>query len=611
MPKIVCTSKIRAVAESCSLVLNSQHSIIVGSPSDTPYKKKFPENVDIFLSNSLDIKLSGTVDGEKIAAKTILKSQLAQHLLDYFQINAPQLGLDAVSKIHLGADNIPFLTLTSSSCRQELLPRRVKLDAIELCYVWKTKSKAASQSPELMDNPFSSYMSLPFQNLLDNILRRFVTFQMVRRYPLIFGTWCQQLDVEIALFPKIFRAISGIVERSQNPFFRTKCRQLLKRARKQHAKEFAAESSYLSEYLGSIKDAELDEDDPDITQEESFFLSMEQVYRTGLRKPPFKELSRTATSVDRADDDELAQIHTDPAPQNHPDSFDVDLLWMLQPFEYESRSSPSPEASVVDFESDSDGNDMDIETEIICVDSGEELGWDSPPDSPSPLTPENSLFHLESQVDRFPSYASPSSTMSFDLRLAHDMDCSDANSHPRDQQLYLELFPADQDMDTQSWKPCIDESDESDDCMSPDLYPCDETHDLSLGTSSIPFIPLIDLEGGELNPHSQQPSPNLLQNFPDEALMLDEPTHLTLNPFNTRNWDMDPGLDMSSDSDSDERDDGLVDNLDITPDADLDLDMDSHTEILEDTMDQDLAVDFEELGDDIEHWEEDIILEDF
>ena len=49
-----------------------------------------------------------------------------------------------------------------------------------------------------------------------------------RRYPLIFGPWCKQLDVECGFFPSILISIQNIIERSRSPEFQATCQKMLK-----------------------------------------------------------------------------------------------------------------------------------------------------------------------------------------------------------------------------------------------------------------------------------------------------------------------------------------------------------------------------------------------
>lgn len=49
-----------------------------------------------------------------------------------------------------------------------------------------------------------------------------------RRYPLIFGPWCKQLDVECTFFPSILISIQNIMERSRSSVFQATCQKMFK-----------------------------------------------------------------------------------------------------------------------------------------------------------------------------------------------------------------------------------------------------------------------------------------------------------------------------------------------------------------------------------------------
>ncbi|KAJ6557314.1 hypothetical protein DFH09DRAFT_1487884, partial [Mycena vulgaris] len=169
----------------------------------------------------------------------------------------------------------------------------VTLVVIDLNYVWHTSKTDSESTSNSLIHPFATHLSLPFQMLLDNVIYRFFTWHLVRRYPLIFGPWCQQLDVETPYFDKIFRSISGIMARSPNPSFRKKCARMLKTMQDQHTASFTAATSSLETYFGSTAEShEADEasEEPVLTDPEAFSLSMETRYRITLRRPQFKVL---------------------------------------------------------------------------------------------------------------------------------------------------------------------------------------------------------------------------------------------------------------------------------------------------------------------------------
>lgn len=68
--------------------------------------------------------------------------------------------------------------------KSEIRPH-VLLVALELDFSWKTilSSHSASNTEDhltITSHPFSSKLSLPFRGLLDNVIRRFITWQCVK-----------------------------------------------------------------------------------------------------------------------------------------------------------------------------------------------------------------------------------------------------------------------------------------------------------------------------------------------------------------------------------------------------------------------------------------------
>jgi hypothetical protein len=76
--------------------------------------------------------------------------------------------------------------VTLTSCRQfpltaGLLPVHVLLVGLDLYYSWQRFVPAfADTQPQCANHPFSSRLSLPFRTVLDNVIGRFVTWQLVK-----------------------------------------------------------------------------------------------------------------------------------------------------------------------------------------------------------------------------------------------------------------------------------------------------------------------------------------------------------------------------------------------------------------------------------------------
>ncbi|KAF7297789.1 hypothetical protein MKEN_01402600 [Mycena kentingensis (nom. inval.)] len=296
---------------------------------------------DVLLAPQLTLAISGVLNSSLVPPTDILASQLAQHLVNYLQANATELGI-AVSSLYLDADNLPKLRITSTRCSSDgphLQRAHVLLTSIKLKYAWTTADPTNTRI-----HPFAATLALPFRILLDNVVQRFVTWQLVRRYPLIFGSWAQQLDVERPYFKKLFRSVSRIATRSPNDVFRRKCTRMLETMKEQHETDFAATSA---------------DEAPLLDDEQALCLSMELCYRNHLRRPLFKGSSRTVPT--RGDsDNELSQEAVTTQQQ-----FDEGYLWDPPPEEPKPVEYQDP----FDFWHDSDAED-DI-VEVLSVSSDE------------------------------------------------------------------------------------------------------------------------------------------------------------------------------------------------------------------------------------------------
>ncbi|KAJ7164632.1 hypothetical protein C8R43DRAFT_1122509 [Mycena crocata] len=434
---------VRAASTHSRLALHAAHSLF-SSAHDVPAKKtRFPEDVDVVLaSDSLVFTLSGVLNGARIPPADVLDSQLAQHLVDYFQAvntcpvppfhtvnananaqNAAELGLAPISSMYLGEDGLPKLNVRSSRClppESELRRVHVTLVGIDLKYVWQTESTSNS-----LIHPFATHLSLPFQLLLDNVICRFFTWHLVRRYPLIFGPWCQQLDVERPYFDKIFNAISNMIERSPNPSFRKKCGRMLKTMQEHHAASFTAASASLATYFGLETDSH--DEGPVLTDQEGFSLSMEIRYRACMRRPQFKGSTRTPRVNDGSDDDELSQVLTPESSQ----CFDENYLWR------NTTAAPSADLEI-DFDLPPDANiercfpldmGMDIEYQDpseLWSDNDDDLLSLSSDDEAS--APGSQHLSTDSTDDGF-SLVTPSPELGLDLDVTMDGTLRESHTH--------------------------------------------------------------------------------------------------------------------------------------------------------------------------------------
>ncbi|KAF7299215.1 hypothetical protein MIND_00870200 [Mycena indigotica] len=291
---------IRASDAHCRLALTAAHYFS---------NKLLDDNTDVYSSSRVLISLSGILNNSPVSPPDLLGSQLAQHFVDYLQANATQLGIALLSGLYLDTDGHVKLIVTPavySPAGPHLQRAHVYLTAINLKYVWTT----TNQFSDARIHPFASSLALPFRLLLDNVIERFCVWQLVKRYPLIFGHWKQQLDVERSFFKKIFRSVSRIATRSNNSQFRNKCARRFKSIQDQHDANFAAASL---------------EDEPVLDDEESLSLSLELCYRTHLRRPRFKGANHSTTAnPNLADDSEFSQDLLTPQSSQQ---FDEEYLW--------------------------------------------------------------------------------------------------------------------------------------------------------------------------------------------------------------------------------------------------------------------------------------------
>jgi hypothetical protein len=88
MPTFTYSSKVRAVSDDCSLVLNARHRFVAGDSSDKLYNLKqtrIPDDVDVLLTSNLILTISGVLDGVKVSFEDIVKSAVAHHLVHYLR----------------------------------------------------------------------------------------------------------------------------------------------------------------------------------------------------------------------------------------------------------------------------------------------------------------------------------------------------------------------------------------------------------------------------------------------------------------------------------------------------------------------------------------------
>ncbi|KAF8798876.1 hypothetical protein BYT27DRAFT_7121856 [Phlegmacium glaucopus] len=291
MATIALKSKIRTASEHCNFSLNIRHRLLLGQPSESDLvsdmKPTIPEAVDILLFSNLVITVSGSLDGTRITPAELKASHIANHLVDFLQMNTGELGINAVSNLYI-SEGTRLLSLTLTASRHfpastDTLPVHLKLIALDLDYVWQTSGRL-----DVAINPFARRLSLPYLTAVDNAVGRFVTFHLVRRYPLIFGPWCKQLDIERSFFPSILISIQSIMKRSQSPVFQATCQKLFKLCKREIMSTSISTAGALSKYLGLEVGTYSAPATYTCNEEEAFFLCLDRFYRLGMKRPNFK-----------------------------------------------------------------------------------------------------------------------------------------------------------------------------------------------------------------------------------------------------------------------------------------------------------------------------------
>ncbi|OCH91878.1 hypothetical protein OBBRIDRAFT_494404 [Obba rivulosa] len=195
MPTFATYTTLRDAAEGFSLVLNARHVLAAGEPSEqvTTVKGRVPDNVDILLGSNLIFTLSGTLDRTGLTGFDMQQSAVAQHLLQYLKANSIELGLESFSDIYVDeADGIAKFSVTSAwPLRHDLGSPTVHLLALDLIYTCRSTLASAEQPAGTLQelSPFAPKLYLPFSTALHRITEKFASLHLVKRYPLIFGSW--------------------------------------------------------------------------------------------------------------------------------------------------------------------------------------------------------------------------------------------------------------------------------------------------------------------------------------------------------------------------------------------------------------------------------------
>ncbi|KAH0832191.1 hypothetical protein J3R83DRAFT_13109 [Lanmaoa asiatica] len=345
MPSFSSSSSMRVASQDHALRLKITHNLVHGSPSDAVHsvKGRLPKELDVLWLSDLTISLSGSLDGHQILAHDITRSGL----------NADRLGLNNVSRPFVDdTDGFSKLTLTPSRPLPHASRPRANLVSLHLFYIWRTLAGRSDtvSSGHLVEevDPFSPTLFLPAEALLNRVTEQFLIYHLVGRYPLIFGPWCkvgpcmrhlsgrhsifsQRLDLEMQYFPSIGHSIVEIMNRSNNQWFLSKCKRLLKIARSHHKfvlqTSFATLSSCTDDAASETSEKEMGNHPVTavLTDEQVLCESLEQLFRKGVPKRRFKPIATPQfVSLPQDDDDSLLPCMPDAG-------VDDEVSWVKQP----------------------------------------------------------------------------------------------------------------------------------------------------------------------------------------------------------------------------------------------------------------------------------------
>ncbi|KZT11991.1 uncharacterized protein LAESUDRAFT_754520 [Laetiporus sulphureus 93-53] len=304
MPTFCNCSAFRESAGNISIALKARHVLVSVSPSANIHtaRGRIPENVDVTVGSDLVFTLSGAAGSARVSGDVIQRSAVARHIVNYFKLNSRQLGLSTVTDVYIDDDDgrAKFSMTSSRHLRVDKQASSVQLLGIDLRLGLKA---VAHEDMPAIETFFSAHAYLPLVSLLDCVVEKFVVHHLVKRYPLIFGPWRSQLDLEAAYIPYVVRSITAITERSTNSDFHKTFRRHVKKLRKAYVLSTSAAADSLREYLGPL-DGEEDMDPADESDSSVLCHSLERLFRQGIRPALFKG-SQASYIAERGDEQGL------------------------------------------------------------------------------------------------------------------------------------------------------------------------------------------------------------------------------------------------------------------------------------------------------------------
>ncbi|KLO17261.1 hypothetical protein SCHPADRAFT_925914 [Schizopora paradoxa] len=227
MPTVRYASGFKYRGENLSFRMKTVHNVLLGPQTDsTPINlsKSLPSSVDIVLPENLSISVSVIVGKAQWSNKIVKSSLIAQHLVQFFRKNASSLAISHVSDVYLDDDDGDTVKVSitpkygvDDSLRVTPL---ASLQSIHITYRIKLDEESGIANPTF---------SL---DTLNGLMNKFVTYQLIRRYPLIFGHKAERVHHEKQLFPSVARSLMTMSERSPNAYFQEQVRRHLKLLKK-------------------------------------------------------------------------------------------------------------------------------------------------------------------------------------------------------------------------------------------------------------------------------------------------------------------------------------------------------------------------------------------
>ncbi|KAF9489549.1 hypothetical protein BDN71DRAFT_1512019 [Pleurotus eryngii] len=330
MSRISFCTRVRAISAEYSLSLNIYHRLRIGEVADdAPYAKiqaRLPEGLDVFLASSLIISVSGMVDKEDVPSEVVESSATCRQLGKCLRLNSIALGIESVSDCKIDDSGIPRIILVPSRpLRPDDTAVHAKLVEIQLKYIWKTTQQEGSDSPPDMrtspslhddPHPFDTRLLLPISLLLMEAHHKFLTWHLVKRYPLIFGPRAQNLDKELAYFTPISRAVCSIIARSPNPTFREEAQSRINRIKSQRTASLCKVTEAVLDVLGNrgANGSYFSAEERTDSDEDILCSAMINLFNYGTKRTQFRpqeSVMQGGSDVELPDDDHIPTTEED------------------------------------------------------------------------------------------------------------------------------------------------------------------------------------------------------------------------------------------------------------------------------------------------------------